>query len=57
MTLGSLTYAVWILSLALTSMALKSETLKSMLSYNQVYIIVIGASFVNGLGTSVTWVA
>ena len=50
-------YAIWMVSLALTSIALKSETLKENLSYTAVYLIVIVSSVIVGTSASLCWVA
>lgn len=57
MVLASTFYALWIISLALTSAALKSESISSALSYNAVVVIVLSISFVSGAGCSLLWIA
>jgi hypothetical protein len=57
MVIASLFYSLWILSLALTSAALKNETIRSMLSYNVVAVIVLSVSFISGAGCSLLWLA
>ena len=56
MALASLTYASWIVSLALTSLALKSDSLHDMLSRETVYVIVMAVSVVSGTGGSFLWI-
>ena len=57
MVIASLFYSLWIISLALTSAALKNETIIEMLSYNSIVVIVLGVSFVSGAGCSLLWIA
>lgn len=57
MVIASLFYALWIISLAMTSAALKSETISAYLSYNAVVIIVLTVAFVSGAGCSLLWIA
>ncbi|TNV78843.1 hypothetical protein FGO68_gene15401 [Halteria grandinella] len=57
MVVASLFYALWIISLAMTTAALKSEAISAMLSYNAVVVIVLSISFVSGAGCSMLWIA
>lgn len=57
MIIASLFYALWSIALGLTSAALKSVTISSMLSYNAVVVIVLTISFVSGAGCSLLWIA
>ena len=57
MVIASLTYALWIITLALTSLVLKNDSLKNWFSYESVYCIVILASVINGAGCSLLWIA
>ena len=57
MVIASTFYALWIISLALTTAALKSETISAALSYNAVAVIVLTTSFISGAGWSLLWVA
>lgn len=57
MVLASLMYAIWIVSLAATSTALKSDTVSEYLSYNAVVVIVLTIAFICGAGCSLLWIA
>eukprot|EP00347_Sterkiella_histriomuscorum_P002200 403369080 len=55
--IASTAYGIWIFTLALTSMALKVESIRDNISYYQVCLIVMIASALNGVGASLLWVA
>ncbi len=57
MVIASLFYSLWIISLALTSAALKNETIREMLSYNAIAVMVLGVGFISGAGCSLLWIA
>jgi len=57
MVIASLCYALWIVSNALTTAALKSPTISALLSYNAVVVIVLTIAFLSGAGCSLLWVA
>ena len=57
MVMASLVYSAWIISLALTTAALKSPTISSYLSYNSIVFIVLLVAFLSGPGCSLLWIA
>ena len=50
-------YGIWILSLAITSISLKNETISKSLSYTTIYIIVMICGAFLGVAASIGWVA
>ncbi|CDW80012.1 major facilitator superfamily protein [Stylonychia lemnae] len=56
MVLGSLCYDIWLISLSLPAILLKSKDLKEVLTYNQVILIVIIASAIMGFGATLIWI-
>ncbi|CDW76745.1 major facilitator superfamily protein [Stylonychia lemnae] len=56
MTLGSVCYDIWLITLSLPAILLKSEKLKLYFSYNQVVAIVLIASIIMGFGCALIWV-
>jgi Ion channel regulatory protein UNC-93 len=57
MIIASLFYSLWIISLSLTSAALKNETIRGLLSYNAIATMVLGVGFISGAGCSLLWMA
>lgn len=57
MVIASVLYSLWIISLALTTAALKTPSIRENLSYNAVCCIVLTASLFGGAGCSLLWMA
>lgn len=57
MMISATGYAIWMVSLALTSIALKSESISNNLSYTAVCVIVVVSSIIVGISASLCWVA
>ena len=57
MVIASIFFSLWILSLALTTAALKTPSIRENLSYNTICTIVLSVSFVSGAGHSLLWMA
>ena len=57
MVIASIFYSLWIVSLALTTAALKTPSIRENLSYNTICFIVLSVSFVSGAGCSLLWIA
>ena len=57
MAIASLTYALYIVSLALTSLLLLNETLRVFFGRNGIVTLVLAIAFICGPGPSLLWIA